>query len=165
MKTVPFLSFDVDKDNRKITVNREFASQKPLVWKAWTTAEILDQWWAPKPWKAVTESMDFSVGGRWIYYMLGPEGEKHWSFAEYKDIEPQDRFSAIDGFCDENKNINQDMPQTFWNVNFEDKGGATMVRIYLTYDKLEDLEKILEMGFQEGFTMGLGNLDEVLEAM
>lgn len=162
MKTVPFMSFDVDKDNKKIVVNREFAANKDLVWNAWTKSEILDRWWAPKPYKAVTKSMDFSVGGLWHYYMLSPEGDKHWCRADYKSIEKGTSYSYVDAFCDENAKVNEDFPSTKWNIGFESKGEATMVNILLTYDSVNDLEKILEMGFKEGFTMCMTNLDEVL---
>jgi uncharacterized protein YndB with AHSA1/START domain len=51
------MDFVVDKSNNIITVKREFAAELPLVWDAYTKSEILDQWWAPKPWKARTKTM------------------------------------------------------------------------------------------------------------
>ena len=70
------MNFTVDKANKKINVERAFAAPLKKAWAAWTQAELLDQWWAPKPWKAQTKSMDFKVGGRWIYSMTGPDGTK-----------------------------------------------------------------------------------------
>lgn len=73
------LNFDfvVNKDNNTIKISREFAAHISLVWDAYTTSEILDKWWAPKPWKARTKKMDFRVGGSWLYAMVGPAGEEH----------------------------------------------------------------------------------------
>jgi uncharacterized protein YndB with AHSA1/START domain len=156
------MNFSVDKENNKVKVEREFAASRDRVWAAWTQSEILDQWWAPKPWKAETKSQDFSEGGRWLYSMVSPEGERHWSFADYMTINPKDSFSAKDGFCDENGNVNKEWPQSTWHNSFSDKDGHTMVTVEISYPSLNDLEKFLEMGFQEGFTMGLGNLDELL---
>src|SRR5687767_16002716 len=110
-KTI-LMDFQVDKEAKQIKVTREFDAPLDLVWQAWTNSEILDQWWAPKPWKAVTKSMDFREGGTWLYYMQGPEGEKHWCKAEYKSIKPQKFFSWLDAFCDEKGVINKDMPRT-----------------------------------------------------
>lgn len=163
METKLRMDFFVDKPNRRIHVKREFAAPLATVWQAWTDSKWLDQWWAPKPWKARTQSMDFAEGGRWLYAMVGPEGEEHWSIADYKSIEPQQSFTGDDAFTDADGNINTDMPQTNWQVNFNQSGEHTLVDITLSYDKLEDLEGILEMGFQDGFIMGLGNLDELLE--
>ena len=80
------LAFDfiIDKENNTITVSREFAAELPLVWDAYTKSEMLDQWWAPKPWKARTKSMDFREGGFWHYAMVGPNGEEHWAFINYQ---------------------------------------------------------------------------------
>ncbi|MDQ3073423.1 MAG: SRPBCC domain-containing protein, partial [Bacteroidota bacterium] len=60
-----------DAKNNRLQITREFAAPVEQVWNAWTNSEILDLWWAPKPWKTETKSMNFSVGGRWLYSMAG----------------------------------------------------------------------------------------------
>ena len=161
-KTVLF-NFTVDKEARKIHVERSFDAPVDLVWKAWTDPAITDQWWAPKPWRAETKSQDFREGGRWIYCMVGPEGERHWCLFEYKSIHPQKSYSGMDAFCDENEVLNPEMPRMNWDNHFSAKGDSTVVNIDISFDKLDDLEKIIEMGFKEGFTMGLENLDAYLK--
>ncbi|MBD2752913.1 SRPBCC family protein [Spirosoma validum] len=162
MNKAPLMNFVVDKDNKQINVEREFNAPLPMVWSAWTESELLDQWWAPKPWHVRTKSMDFKPGGSWLYAMIGPDGETHWSKADFKTIEPQKSFSALDGFCDENGTINTDMPRSLWENTFTNKGESTLVNIVITYDQLADLEQTINMGFKEGFTAGLENLDTLL---
>lgn len=162
MSKAILMNFVADKANKKIKVDRPFNAELDLVWAAWTQSEILDQWWAPKPWKAVTKSQDFSEGGRWLYYMAGPEGEKHWCTCQYRNIKPQTEFSYHDNFCDENGNINTSHPSMDWHIGFTDNGDTTMVNIVISFDKLEDLETITQMGFKEGFSMGMENLDNYL---
>ena len=157
--------FSVDKDNRTITVTREFAAERPLVWDAYTKSEILDQWWGPKPWKAQTKSMDFRDGGTWLYAMIGPEGEEHWSIVDYTKIQPQRSFAGLDAFSDENGNINNDMPRSKWEVSFEDKGVHTEVKMHISYDDLEQLEETIKMGFKEGLSLGMEQLDELLPTL
>lgn len=157
------MNFTVNKETKSVDVEREFAAPKELVWKAWTTPEILDQWWAPKPWKAETKSMDFRTGGKWVYAMVGPEGEKHWAVAEYLSIDPESNFKGLDSFCDEDEVINPEMPQAKWDVSFTEEGGHTLVHIISTYEQLSDLEAIIQMGFKEGFTSALENLDQLIE--
>ncbi|MEO0332045.1 MAG: SRPBCC domain-containing protein, partial [Bacteroidota bacterium] len=70
----------------QLTVTRTFKAQIGLVWRAWTEAELLDQWWAPSPWEAKTKRMDFKEGGNRLYAMCGPEGEEHWGLTTYKTI-------------------------------------------------------------------------------
>jgi uncharacterized protein YndB with AHSA1/START domain len=163
MKINLLMNFSVDKDNKKINVEREFAAPLATVWAAWTQKELLDQWWAPKPWKAETRVMDFTVGGYWLYAMVGPGGEKHWSRADFKAIETEKSFSAQDAFCDEEGNVNPEWSRSVWTNSFSVAGDNTKVHIEITYDEVADLEKIIEMGFKEGFTAGMENLDELLE--
>jgi len=162
MKSGLIFDFIVNKEDKTVNVTREFVADRNAVWSAWTEKEILDQWWAPKPWKTDTKSMDFREGGRWLYAMRGPEGEEHWSLAEYISIRPKDFFKAMDAFCDEDGNINNAFPQSKWNVSFEEKERHTFVSIQLNFETIEDLEKLVEMGFKEGFTMAMENLDELL---
>lgn len=154
--------FTVSKENKTIHVKREFDANPELVWQAWTTAELLDQWWGPRPWRAETKTMDFREGGCWHYAMVGPEGEKHWSRADYVAIVKEKSFTAKDGFCDENGTMNPAFPQNLWKNTFIPKESRTQVDILLSFDTLADLEKTIEMGFKEGFTMGLNQLDELL---
>lgn len=155
--------FTVDKENNTVNVKREFAANLQLVWDAWTKPELLDRWWAPKPYRAVTKSMDFKVGGTWLYAMVSPTDEKHWCRADYKKIDISKSYSALDAFCDEHGNVNTDFPRSLWTNAFIANNDTTTVNIIIKYDKLEDLEKIISLGFKEGFTMGLGNLDALLE--
>ena len=160
-KTI-LMDFQVDKEAKQIKVKREFDAPRDLVWRAWTEKEILDQWWAPQPWKAVTKTMDFREGGAWHYYMLGPEGEKHWCRLDYKTIKPRKSFSATDAFCDEHGKLNKEAPASDWENRFHDQGETTLVDITISFKKPEDLQAIVDMGFKEGFTAGLENLDHWL---
>lgn len=151
-----------DAAAKKIHVMRAFNAPVGEVWDAWTKPEILDKWWAPKPWRAETKSMDFREGGTWLYAMIGPEGEKQNCRADYEKIVDGKSFSGLDAFCDDNGNVNMEMPRMHWYVVFNESGNHTKVEVDLTFNTTEELEKILEMGFQEGFTMAHSNLDELL---
>ena len=154
--------YTVDAASKTIHVKREFDASVEQVWKAWTQPEYLDQWWAPKPWKAVTVSMDFRPGGAWRYYMQGPEGEKHHCRADYQAIVANKQFTGTDAFTDENGNSIKDMPVMQWDVRFSPDADGTRVNVTLTFNSEEDLNKIVEMGFKEGFAAAHQNLDELL---
>lgn len=164
MNQTLLFDFSVDKKNKTVQVTREFAAQLNLVWDAWTKPELLDQWWAPKPYQTKTKTLNFREGGYWLYAMVGPEGDVHWCRADYKEIRPLKSFSATAAFCDENGNINQDFPRSSWKNKFKETEEGTTVDITIEYEELADLEKIIEMGFKEGFTMALENLDQYLES-
>ncbi len=163
----PHLQFDfsVNKENNTIHAKRAFAADLSLVWDAWTKPELLDLWWAPQPYRTQTKSMDFREGGSWLYCMISPENEKHWCKADYQKIVPFKSFSGLDAFCDEEGKLNEDFPRSLWSNTFiEQTANTTLVDIIISYNSLADLEKIIQLGFKEGFTMALGNLDQYIEA-
>jgi uncharacterized protein YndB with AHSA1/START domain len=109
--------------------------------------------------------MDFKEGGYWLYAMVGPEGQEHWSRADYKNIQFQKKFTGLDAFADADGNLNNDLPQSKWEVTFTDKGQITLVEFHISYADLAQLEETIQMGFKEGFTMAMEGLDELLPSL
>ncbi len=159
------MDFNVDKQNNTITVKKAFDAAVPLVWQAYTDSEILDKWWAPKPWKARTKRMDFREGGQWLYAMVGPNGEEHWSIANYLKVADQQSFTAQDGFTDSEGNLNKDMPQSTWDTDFKAEDDHTVVTFNIKYPDLKDLEATIEMGFKDGLAMAAKGLDEYFASL
>lgn len=162
MNTNLTFEFTVNKETNTVHVTREFAAGHSLIWDAFTKPELLDQWWAPKPYVAKTKSMDFRVGGTRLYAMCAPNGEKHWALADFTSISPKTNFKYSDAFCDEHGNKNNGKPRSDWSLDFTETNGATRVDITIKHDSLADLEKLIELGFKEGFTIALDGLDELL---
>lgn len=152
--------FNKDIANKRMHITREFAAPLPDVWRAWTDSKILDLWWAPKPYRAETKSMDFRDGGRWLYAMVGPDGSRMWAKMDFKKIVKHDHFVSVDGFADEQGNTTHEFPSMNWKSSFLTTSNGTKVEIDITFATEADLVKIAELGFQEGFTMAHANLDE-----
>lgn len=152
--------FIVDKASKTAFVNKEFDADLSLVWDAFTKQEILDQWWAPKPWLSKSKFMDFKVGGHRFYAMVSPEGKEHWSLQKFVSISPKTNFKMINAFAD--KDENPELPGTDWDLSFSEQNGTTKVSIVIKHDSLEQMEKMIEMGFQGGFTMTLTYLEQLL---
>ena len=164
MKTNLQMDFTVDKATSTVNVKREFNAPLSNVWSAWTEPEILDQWWAPAPWKSRTKRMDFKEGSQRLYAMVGPEGEEHWALADYTSITPKTNFKYLDAFCDSEGHLNTEFPRSDWNVSFSEKDKLTVVDIKIKHEKLSDLEQIIAMGFKEGFTIAMEGLDTIFAA-
>lgn len=159
------IEFNVNKDNKTIQIKRDFSAPLPLVWKAHTSSELLDQWWAPKPWKARSKSMDFSEGGSWRYAMVSPEGDEHWGKVTYEKINTEESYTATDSFTDADGNTTGNLPSIHWFVQFHANGDKTQVETLMSFATAEDLETIISMGFKEGFTTAANGLDELLTTM
>ncbi len=157
--------FSTNRENNSIIVKREFQAKLSLVWDAWTNPELLDKWWAPKPWMSKTKSMEFKPGGRRHYAMIGPNGEIHWGLTNYHTIHIEKEFTGSDCFCDENATINSELPESKFITTFIDKADCTQVNIHTTYQSFEQLEASLKMGFEKGMTMAFEGLDHLLSSI
>jgi uncharacterized protein YndB with AHSA1/START domain len=131
-----------------------------LVWDAYTQAELLDQWWAPKPMTSRTKAMDFEVGGRRFYAMVSPEGDERWAVQKYTSITPKSNFKFFNACADKDENLQ--LPGSDWDLNFSDQDGKTKVSISIYNESLERLERMIEFGFREGTEMQLQNLEDLL---
>lgn len=158
------VDFTIDKENNTVNVKREFNADRELVWEAWTNPEILDQWWAPKPYKSKTKFMDFKVGGRRFYAMVSAEGvELGWQIQAYTSISPKTNFKFLSAFADKDENPN--LPGSNWDLNFSEVNGTTTVRISIYNESRERMEKMIEMGFKEGFTATLNELGNLVSTL
>ncbi len=155
--------FKVDKSTKSVFITREFAAELSLVWDAFTKQEMLDQWWAPKPWVSKTKKMEFKPGGRRFYAMVGPEGQEGWQIQDYISISPKTNFKYFSVFAD--KDENPHLPGSTWDLSFNEMNGITTVSITIYNESLERMEQMIAMGFTEGFTMTLNELATLLESL
>ena len=163
MKNDLLFDFTVDKAAKTVFITREFDAELSLVWDAFTKQEILDQWWAPKPWESRTKFMNFEVGGKRFYAMVGPEGQEHWSLQQYTSISPKTNFKMHNAFADANENPH--LPGSNWDLSFSQENNTTKVCITIFNESLERMEEQLTMGFQGGFTMTLNYLETLLNTL
>ncbi len=154
--------YTVVSAEKQLIAERSFVAPKSKVWQYYTTAELLEKWWAPLPYKAVTKSFDFREGGHWHYVMQGPEGEAHYCINNYKTIDPENSFTAFDGFANEDWSIKTDMPGSDWEVTFTQNGEMTDMKVVLICDTEAGLNTLVEMGMKEGFNQGLDQLEALL---
>jgi uncharacterized protein YndB with AHSA1/START domain len=159
MKNDLLFDFTVDKSIKTVFINREFDAGLSLVWDAFTKAELLDQWIAPKPFVSKTKYQDFKVGGKRFYAMVSPEGQERWSVQKYTSITPKTNFKMYNAFADKDENL--ELPGSDWDHNFSEQNGITKVSITIYNESLERLEKISDV-FRVGFTMSMTNLEELL---
>src|SRR5678815_103882 len=152
--------FTVDKAKKTVYITREFDAELSLVWDAFTKAELLDQWVAPKPLTAKTKYQDFKVGGKRFYAMISPEGQERWAVQEYTSITPKTNFKMYNAFADKDENL--ELPGSEWDYTFSEQDGKTTASITIYNESLARMEKLIEMGFTEGFKMSMNNLENLL---
>ena len=159
--------FTVDKSTNTVLVDREFDAELSLVWDAFTKADLIDQWIAPKPMTAKTKYQDFKVGGKRFYAMISPEGQERWAIQEYTSITPKTNFKMYNTFADADEN--PELPGSEWDHTFGEQNDpdgyrGTKVSITIYNESLERLERILD-GFTQGMKMSLSNLEDLLKGL
>ena len=154
--------FTVDKAAKTVYITREFDAELSLVWDAFTRAELIDQWIAPKPMIAKTKYQDFRVGGKRFYAMISPEGQERWAIQEYTSITPKTNFKMYNAFAD--KDENPELPGSEWDHTFSEQMEKTTVSITIYNESFERMEKLLD-GFTKGMKMSLSNLENLLATL
>ncbi len=170
------------KDQKGVVIERIFNAPREMVWKAWTTPEMVKKWWGPEGFYAPSIKINLKVGGKYIYGMHGPKGSDWdrdmYSAGIYKEIVPMEKLVATDYFSDEAGNkidpkkygMAPDVP-TEMNVivRFEDAGPpggeASKTKLTIEYprpDSEEQFQAMLKSGMKEGWNSSLDKLAESL---
>ena len=157
------MEFIVNKEMKTVSITKEFDAERDLVWDAYTKAELLDQWWAPRPMTSRTKVMEFREGGRRFYAMVTPDGQERWAVQKYISITPKTNFKLFNTFADADENL--ELPGSDWDLSFSEQDGMTTVNISIYNESLERLERMVALGFVEGTKMQLKNLEELLKEL
>ena len=123
---------------KALVITRVLEAPRELVWRAWSEPERVMQWWGPEHFTAPSATMDFRVGGQWLYCMRGPDGKDLWSTGTYQEIVEHERIVTTDSFADEDGNpvlashygIGEDIPlEMTLTITFEDVDDGTKLTI------------------------------------
>lgn len=155
--------FNTDSNHATIFVMKIFDAKVEEVWNYFTNSELLDSWWAPKPWKCETQKMNFENGGTWNYAMVSPENVKHFAGIDYEEINPNRSIAWSDYFSDEKGIKNVEFPTTNWLIGFTGVEEGVKLTVNLHFASEKEMNAILEMGFEEGFKATLNHLEEILK--
>ena len=122
----------------ELAITRVFDAPRELVWKAWTDPDQVARWWGPKGFTAPSCTIDFRVGGKYLFCMRSPEGKDYWSTGVYREITPLKKIVCTDSFADEEGNV---VPATHYGMSpdiqlemlvtvvLEDLGGKTKMTL------------------------------------
>lgn len=131
-------------------IERKFDAPRQIVWNAWTTPELVMQWWGPNYFTSPSCKIDLRVGGHFLFCMRGPDGTDYWNGGVYKEILPIEKIVSSIWFSNKNGELIE--PASFGfdpefpreqtqSVTFEDLGEKTK----LTIDYVVESEEVLEI--------------------
>jgi len=146
----------------QILITREFDAPRRLVYKAWTTPELVGQWWTAKRGTARVMEIDLRVGGRWRYVMETDEGMEVGFHGEYREILPEEKIVSTEVFegapgTPEEAEANA----TLNTATFAEEEGRTLVTILIQCPSPEVRDTIVASGMEDGLQDALDLLEEV----
>ena len=155
---------NVEKDAEALTLTfvAEFDAPVERVWQLWADPRQLERWWGPPNWPATFERHDFEVGGRAIYFMTGPDGEKARGWWDITALDAPTSFEFDDGFADDDGEPVADMASTHAAVTLDSVGDKTRMTTLTSFSSAEQLEQMSEMGMEEGMRLAMGQIDAIL---
>ena len=156
------MSTQQNAEELSFTIVAEFDAKIERVWQIWADPRQLERWWGPPTWPATFESFDFTPGGKAGYYMVGPDGEKARGWWLLTSIDAPTTLSFDDGFADDNGEPVASMGITRAVVTIEDIGGRTRMTTTSKFESAEQMQKMIDMGMEEGMTEAMSQIDDLL---
>lgn len=160
---MPVTDVTTDTENLTMTVVADFAAPIERVWSAYSDPRQLERFWGPPGWPATFTAWDHTVGGRAVYSMNGPRGEKSSGSWEFVSIDEPRGFEVIDSFVDEDGTPLDGFPAQRMSFAFESTADGTRMVTTSHFDSVDALEQVVEMGQVEGIKMAMAQLDAVLQ--
>ena len=145
-----------------MTVVADFPADVRRLWQAYVDPRQLERFWGPPTWPATFTRHDAATGGRSAYTMTGPDGDSHGGYWEWLSVEPLTGFEVRDGFTTPEGAPNPDLPSMRMRFLFEETDAGSRVTTTTTFSCLADLERLLDMGMEQGLREAMGQMDAVL---
>jgi uncharacterized protein YndB with AHSA1/START domain len=155
-------SVDKDYDALSLTLIADFPAPSDAVWELWADPRQLERWWGPPTYPATMEQHDFTTGGTVTYYMTGPDGERFHGFWELTEVRPKTGLDLVDRFADADGEPDASMPVTTTTMRLSDTGGGTRMELSSSFESRADMDRMVEMGMDEGLTQAVGQMDGLL---
>jgi uncharacterized protein YndB with AHSA1/START domain len=134
----------------ELKMSRVYDAPRKLVFEAWSKAEHVSQWFAPKPLTVPDCELEFKSGGKWDLTMQFPDGQKHMMKGHYREVTPIERIVFVSYLNDQPKGH-----EIVATVTFTEEGGKTRLDVHQTYKGLS-----VKLDAEAGWTSTLDNLGD-----
>lgn len=145
--------------NEQILITREFDAPRHLVWKAWTTPELVRRWWHAKRGEMTVAEIDLRVGGSWRYVMVTPDGLEVGFHGEYREIVPDERLVSTEVY----EGMPADVPEeaALNTLTLTETDGRTRMEILVQHSAKQHRDMHVESGMEDGLQDALDLAEEV----
>jgi uncharacterized protein YndB with AHSA1/START domain len=143
----------------QILITREFDAPKHLVYKAWTTPELIKRWWSGDRGEVTSAEVDLRVGGGWRYIMTANGGFEVAFHGEYLEIVPNERIVLTEVF--------EGFPEAgaVDTLTFTEKDGRTTLAILVQHETKEHRDAHINSGMEDGMQESMATLEQVAQSL
>jgi uncharacterized protein YndB with AHSA1/START domain len=143
----------------QILITREFDAPKHLIYKAWTTPELIKRWWSADRGAMTTAEIDLRVGGRWRYAMVTETGFEVAFHGEYREIVPNERIVSTE--------VYEGAPgaEAVNTIELSEQAGRTTLTVLVQHTSQADRDAHVESGMEDGLQEALNLLEQVAESL
>ncbi len=159
---MPITDVTKDPDQLTLTVVGEYPVPVDRLWQAWAEPRQRERVWGPPTWPATFASNELVEGERCDYFMTGPDGERVFGYWRIESVEPLHRIELVNGFSTDDGAPDDDLPTMHMTIDFERAGEGSRFALRTTFPSTAAMEQVLAMGMEEGLTLALGQIDDVL---
>lgn len=159
---MPLTSVEKDLDTLTLTIVADFSAPLHRLWDAYTDPRQIERFWGPPTYPATFSRHDAAVGGRSAYTMTGPEGDTHGGYWEWVAVDALHCFEVIDGFTNDDGSPNTDMPTMRVSFAFVGTDTGSRLTTVTSFNSVDQLQQLLEMGMEEGTRQAMAQIDDVL---
>jgi uncharacterized protein YndB with AHSA1/START domain len=141
--------------DEQILITREFDAPKHLVYKAWTTPELVKRWWSGQHGEVTIAEIDLRVGGMWRYVMVANEGFEVAFHGEYRELVPNERIVSTEVF--------EGMPdaEAVDTLTLTEVDGRTLLTILVQHTSKDDRDAHVNSGMEAGMQESMDLLEQV----
>ena len=141
--------------DKQILITRTFDAPKHLVYKAWTTPELIKRWWSGDRGEVTAVEVDLRVGGAWRYVMTANEGFEVAFSGEYREIVPNERIVMTE--------VYEALPDhpAITTATFGEEGGRTVLTLLVDHLSQEDRDMHINSGMEVGMQEAMDHLEQV----
>jgi uncharacterized protein YndB with AHSA1/START domain len=146
--------------DEQILIEREFDAPKHLVYKAYTTPELIKRWFHAKRGEVTLVEMDLRVGGRWRYVMVTDDGSEVGFHGEYREVVPDERLVATEVYEGLPEGVSEADAATVNTATFVEANGRTTLTILIEATSKMSRDAIIDSGMENGLQDALDLLEQ-----
>jgi uncharacterized protein YndB with AHSA1/START domain len=151
--------------DEQILITREFDAPKHLVYKAWTTPELVKRWWHAKRGEVTVVEIDLRVGGKWRSVMVADGGLEVGFHGEYREIAPNERIVSTEIYEGLPEGVSEEEGATLNTATFTEANGRTTVTLLIQATSKISRDAIIDSGMEAGLQDALDLLEETANSL